>query len=358
MLEQDIAYELGWEHARHSVCPPAACLTEGHPVRQGYEAGREAFGGRARSATPSAREWLSLRLQAWMRGRCFETLSLTPMYLRQIRATHCPVTRQALTTPHDDAPALPSDTVVARLCDDAGYAAGHLAQISVLADVAKSGLDLDEALQTAQALAGTATCMDGLDHDQWLRLSVLMSFVTPLPHGQAAALPLRVLPPNRLHVLNPVQGLQAVMTRALMHPEAQAKTRNAMMVALESAPGAARLPALLEAFEHARQEALARCSASHTPWRWAIEDAWADAALQHAWTHWADALDATVSEQLLDRLVDLGLAGAHVLRHSNEQSTAGWSLGTRGFIDRMEPAQIHHLPVRPCATPDTNRYAA
>ena len=52
----------------------------------------------------------------------------------------------------------------------------------------------------------------------WSRLAVLMSFVTPLPHEQAARLPLLVLPPNRLRLLNPVQALQAVVTLSFTQP--------------------------------------------------------------------------------------------------------------------------------------------
>lgn len=359
MLEHDIAFELGWEHARHSVCPPTACREDGHPVRLGFEAGRDAFGLRARQATPAAREWLNLRVQAWLRGRCFETLNVTPTYLQHIRNTHCPITRQALTTAREEAPLRPSDAVFSRLCEDAGYAAGHLAHMGALADAVKSGLDLEEAHQTAQALAGTPARMDGLDHAEWARLAVLMSFVTPLPHAQAARLPMRVLPPNRLHLLNPVQGLQAVVTRLLApRPDAQHAWDLLAQTLRTAAAGADRLAVLIEALHHARNRIAATAPHSAPDLRWALEDAWADGPLTRAWTHWAEALDAASAEQMLDRLVDLGLAGAHVLRHSPEQSTAGWSLDTRGFVERPTPARVHHLPSRVRAAHGTDRHAA
>ncbi|MFX5464791.1 hypothetical protein ABTD44_20675, partial [Acinetobacter baumannii] len=50
------------------------------------------------------------------------------------------------------------------------------------------------------------------------RLAVLASFVTPLSHEQAAAMPLLVLPPNRLRLFNPIQALQALVTRQLATP--------------------------------------------------------------------------------------------------------------------------------------------
>ena len=39
-----------------------------------------------------------------------------------------------------------------------------------------------------------------------------MSYATPLPHAVAAALPMLVLPPPRLRLLNAVQCLQALLT--------------------------------------------------------------------------------------------------------------------------------------------------
>ena len=46
-----------------------------------------------------------------------------------------------------------------------------------------------------------------------------------MPHEQAARLPLLVLPPNRLRLLNPVQGLQALVTRELGRPDGTRRLR-------------------------------------------------------------------------------------------------------------------------------------
>ena len=42
------AFEIGWDHARHRLLPPADHLHAGNPVRQGWEAGQAVFGTRTR----------------------------------------------------------------------------------------------------------------------------------------------------------------------------------------------------------------------------------------------------------------------------------------------------------------------
>ena len=209
----DIAFELGWDHAHHGLVPPAEHLLPANPVRQGWEAGRASFGSRTLKPTRHVRKWLQLRLQAWKRGRVFEGVQVTPHYLAQIDTARCPVTRLALT----HATGADTDASVDRVYNDAAYAAGNLAVISLRANQAKGDMRWDEArtmavlaeARTTGAGAGTA---DGLASAEWARMAVLMSFVTPLPHELAATLPLLVLPPNRLRLLNPIQGLQALIT--------------------------------------------------------------------------------------------------------------------------------------------------
>ena len=52
----------------------------------------------------------------------------------------------------------------------------------------------------------------------WARLATLMSCCTPLSHSEAANLPLLVLPPPRLRLLNPVQAVQAGLTLCFARP--------------------------------------------------------------------------------------------------------------------------------------------
>ena len=48
-------FRIGWEHARYLTTPPADHLHAGHPVRQGWEAGRAAFAGRTLAPARAAR---------------------------------------------------------------------------------------------------------------------------------------------------------------------------------------------------------------------------------------------------------------------------------------------------------------
>ncbi|HSI61153.1 MAG TPA: hypothetical protein VLA16_26585, partial [Ideonella sp.] len=207
-------FELGWDHAHYGVVPPAEHLHPAHPLRQGWEAGRASFGQRTLKPSRHVRKWLQLRLHAWLRGRSFEGVQVTPHFLAQIDTARCPVTRSALSY----ATGTGSDASVDRVYNDAGYAAGNLAVISTRANQAKAGLAWHEARALAvQAEARPSGAIDGLAAAEWARLAVLMSYVTPLPHAVAATLPLLVLPPNRLRLLNAIQGLQALVTLQLAH---------------------------------------------------------------------------------------------------------------------------------------------
>ena len=116
-----IGFELGWDYAHHGI-PPATPYAEGlrrcsmacAPARQP--------GTRTLLPTRHVRKWLQLRLHAWLRGRGVELLQVTPNHLQQIEASHCPITRMALSTATLEA----SDASVDRVRNDAGYAAGNL----------------------------------------------------------------------------------------------------------------------------------------------------------------------------------------------------------------------------------------
>lgn len=355
LLESDLTrsgFELGWDHGRHGLTPPPEHLSAASAIRQGYESARASFGGRTRLATPMVRLWLQLRLQAWLRGRAFETLSVTPNYLGQLQTSHCPVTRAALAVGRQLPPhGAPSDRVVARICEDAGYAAGNLAVISLAAELAKADLAWDDAWSQADALqARGAAQSDGLSAGAWRRLAVLLSFVTPLAHTDAARLPLLVLPPNRLHLLNPIQGLQVLATRLL--DRSGWSTRLTRLLALLPTP------ALRGDFQQFFLALLPRVIAAGAPTdplrrRWALEDAWRDAEVLRLWQRFALQLDAGQAQTLLERATAEGLMGQRVQLHSPEQATDGWALATRGFVDTVHtPAALPRLPRRtPAARP-------
>ncbi len=158
--------------------------------------------------------WLHLRLHAWLRGRSFESIQVTPHYLRQIDASHCPVTRAELSADGEG-----GDTAcIARVRADAGYAAGNLAVMSRRAKHANAGCGHREVWRLAALAAESDPAAQGLSAAEWQRLAVLHSFVETLPHAEACAQPLLVLPPNRLRLFNPAQALQAMLCRQLLVP--------------------------------------------------------------------------------------------------------------------------------------------
>src|SRR5450432_3531225 len=93
----DTGFELGWDYAHYGAVPPAAHLHPLSPVRQGWQAGRQAFGQRTLQTNRFVRKWLQLRLGAWLRGRAFEGTQVNPAFLRRIDVAVCPVTRELLT---------------------------------------------------------------------------------------------------------------------------------------------------------------------------------------------------------------------------------------------------------------------
>jgi hypothetical protein len=318
------AFQIGWDHAHYALVPPAEHLHEANPVRQGWQAGRATFGRRALQPTRLVRRWLALRLSAWLRGCNFELTQLTPNYLGQIETALCPATRRALRG---------HESEVERVNVAAGYAAGNLAMLDAAALAARGTLDWQEAWARAQRLqdAGAEAATGGLHAAAWARLAVLMSFVSPLPHEQAARLPLLVMPPNRLRLLNPAQGLQALVTRELARPGWSARLRQLA----DGLPG--------EALRHDFHlfvgalvpRLLAAGDADPLATRHALEDAWQDPRVNRRWQCFALALDAPRAEALLQRAATV--LGGRALLHSRAGATEGWALPTRGGVPAVAP---------------------
>jgi hypothetical protein len=346
--DPQVGFDIGWDHARHGLPPPPGQWLDGNPLHQGWRAGKARFGERTLGAPRRVRLWLALRLHAWLRHRAFELAEVTPHYLGQIEALICPITRQ---------PLVQADSAVDRVNDRAGYAAGNLAVMSVSANRAKGALGWGEAMARArQAEVAEGGRIDGLDAAAWTRLAVLVSFVTPLPHEQAAKLPLRVLPPNRLRLLNPVQGLQALITRELGRPDGTRRLRE--LAAL--LPGealrldfhrllSALLPRRLEAGPDADAWAL----------RHALEDAWCDALVNRCWQRFALQLDEALIERLLQRCAAGALSATRVLLHELATATEGWALERGGWAPAPAPAGRRVLPRHaPAPWPDRARISA
>lgn len=311
-----IGLALGRDYALHGLTPPIAHLYPQSPLQRGWMATR----GRAvrTPASPQVELWLALRTHAWARGRSFEDIQLTPHHLAQLDTSHCPITRELL---GDD------NRSIDRVRDDAGYAAGNLAVMSRRANRAK-GSRGQEALadMAASCAAGPITRIGGLAEAEWQRLAVLASFVTPLSHEQAALIPLRVLPPNRLRLFNPIQALQALVTRQLATPGWS--TRLSRLEALLPTDGLrsdfnrfllALAPRVLAAAELLEPHQI----------RWALEDAWTLPLVQKRWQRFALQLTPEQAEALVERAAAKKLCPVHVQRH--EDATDGWALSTQGY---------------------------
>jgi len=314
------AFEIGWDHAHHRITPPLRHLHDHNPVRQGWDAGRATFGTRTLAATAAVQQWLALRLQAWQHGQLFEGVQVNPHFLTRIDAQACPVSRQVLSG--DPAAS------VTRLNQAAAYAAGNLAVLSQQVIAARGAADWQQSMNRARSTAAGQPG-DGLTADDWTRLAVLTSFATPLPHAQAAALPLRVLPPNRVRVINPVQALQVMLT--LQFTQAGYARRLLGLAALMPS-SAAR-----QAFQIFMHTLLARRlsagqHASLAEMRRAMEDSWADVLVNRRWQHLAGLLNAADCERLLQRASqrDLVVGGGRWV--SCDSATEGWALQLEGGL--------------------------
>ena len=310
-------FDIGWDHAHHGLVPPAELLLEGTPIGQGWRASRAVFGRRTLASSRAARVWLALRLRAWREGRPFETQLVTAHYVSQLQVERCPVTRQPL----GGAPGQADAAVIERLNPQGGYAAGNLAQMSQGAAVAMRSVDVLTALRHARRAHDSSTLVEGLDAAAWWRLATLRSLATPMPFHEAARLPLAVLPPNRVRLLNTAQGLQALLTMQFCSPGWSGRTREIGALLPEHTLRqdfnlfvGALAPRLLEAGPDPRDQ------------RRALEDAWLQDRVQRRWQHFVLSLGEAAAEALIERAAPLGLAGVRTLHHPIEQATEGWTL--------------------------------
>jgi hypothetical protein len=314
-----LGFELGWDFAHHGVVPPVAHLYAQSPLLQGWQAGSATFGRRTLKPSRHTQLWLQLRTHAWSRGRSFEDVQVTPNYLLQISVDFCPILRQPLL----------GNASIDRVRNDAGYAAGNLAMMSAAANAAKAQQGWVQASEMARIVAqGPLQKIAGLGQAEWQRVAVLCSFVTELPHEEAALIPLHMLPPNRLRLFNPIQALQALVTRQLATPGWSA--RLARIEALLPSTGLkADFNRFVLALAPRVLHASALTEAQHI--RWMLEDAWAQALVQKRWTHFARQLSAAQAEALVQRAAAKRLSPVHVERHPGLRATEGWALERGGY---------------------------
>ncbi len=324
-----IGFQVGWDHAHHGLVPPPELLLEGTPLGQGWRAGKAVFGHRTLAAPPATRQWLALRTRAWRQGIAFETQLLTANYIAQLQADRCPVLRTLL----GGAVGSPDAAVIERLNPQAGFAAGNVAQLSQCAAKAGQGVDLLELIRRARRAQSSGEDVQGLNAGGWWRLAALRSFATPLPFHEAARLPLALLPPNRVRLLNAPQGLQALLTRQFMTPGWSARTRTLAAMLPEHTLRhdfnlfvGAIAPRVLEAGNNPLQL------------RQALEDAWLGDRVQRRWQHFVLSLGEAGTAAMLERASAEGLAGVRTLHHAPEQATEGWALPAAGQLSRTGPA--------------------
>ncbi|HEX6016649.1 MAG TPA: hypothetical protein VFZ28_00990, partial [Burkholderiaceae bacterium] len=294
-----------------------------------------------RQATPQVRKWLQLRLGAWQRGRAFCTLQVTPALLRRIDVPVCPIVREPLV--HGTGG--PLDASVDRVNNDAGYAAGNLAVMSVRANAAKAHYAWDDAMGFVRQIeAGALGTIDGLSAAQWARLAVLMSYATPLPHAVAAALPMLVLPPPRLRLLNAVQCLQALLTLQF--------TREGYTQRIAALAELMPCPTTRDALRGLMHTLLARriaagFAADTSMLCRVLEDLWSDPLVLRRWQRLALSLTEPQCEHVVREAMRRGLAGPQMRWLPRELATEGWALESRGFV---QPASTIE-PLRPTMPP-------
>ena len=323
---EHIGFELGWDYAHHGLNPPAPYDQEPSSLRHGLLAGQAAFGQRTLLATRHVRKWLQLRLHAWLRGRSVELVQVTPNHLQQIEVSHCPITRVVLSTATLES----SDASVDRVRNDAGYATGNLAVMSTKANHAKAAHGFRDALRFVRDMeAANSAGEGGLTVAQWARVAVLCSFVEPLSHEEASALPLLVLPPNRLRLFNPVQALQAFVSRQLL-TEGWSQRIARFEVLLTGKPARRAF----QMFFHALLPRVLEAGRTDDPQRarWAVEDAWRNPLVMKRWIAFARLLTAAQCEQLVARAAAKGLATQRVEQIDTAAAIDGWNLETRGYV--------------------------
>ena len=148
----------------------------------------------------------------------------------------------------------------------------------------------------------------------WRRVVTLKSLATPLPAAEAARIPLHVLPPNRLRLVNPIQELQLVLTLQLAVPGWGQRARGI----------AAAMPLLLRCefnlfFNSLLAQALRQgAGPERSGMRDALAIAWNDAVVQRRWLRFAHRVDDALARRLVDRLAIERLPGVQVVRHEDE----------------------------------------
>ena len=215
----------------------------------------------------------------------------------------------------------PDAAVVERLNQQAGYAAGNLAVMSAQAAAACAGASALQATRHARAAELGGHAVQGLDAAAWWRVAALCAFSTALPFAEVARLPLAVLPPNRVRLLNAAQGLQALVTQFFSAPGWSERCR-----AFGLLLPAHTLRHDFNLFVGAMAPRVLEVGNDPDALRLALQDAWLLERVQRRWQHFVLSLGEGATEALLERAARTRLPGVHILCHEPEQATEGWAL--------------------------------
>jgi len=201
--------------------------------------------------------------------------------------------------------------------------------------VARGGRGSAEAIGVALRVErGETAPPGGLDGAQWLRLAVLLAMATPAAHARLAWLPLALLPPNRVHVLNAVQALQVLLTQQFGGPAFG--RRIGELAALMPNADARRQYAILMNTLLARRLSVG-WAADRPTVRRALEDAWAHPLVRRRWEQLALRLTRDDCGRIVRLAAQRGLAGSGLRWIDDARAVDGWRLESRG---RAEAADI------------------
>lgn len=303
-------FDIGWDHAHHGLAPPAEWLHPDTPVCQGWTAAKAVFGRRVLPSRRSTRQWLALRLQAWCEGVDFDGQLVTANYLGQLHNGHCPVLRTTL----GGAAGSPDAAVIERIHPDAGYVAGNLVVMSARAAAVRKDVSLQQAVRRARQCELSGETVHELDAASWWRLAALAACAQTLPFAEVARLPLALMPPNRVRLVNAVQGLQALITQMFASPGWSGRCQAVAQLLPEHT-----LRLDFNLFVGAMAPRVLEADSQPAARRLALEDAWLQERVQRRWLHLVLSLGETGVQALLDRAVQShlpGVPGIRVVQHS------------------------------------------
>jgi hypothetical protein len=349
-------FDIGWDHAHHGCVPPALQLHAESPVCQGWMAGKAVFGRRTLPSRPSTRWWLSLRLQAWIEGAAFDEQLVTANYLAQLQVNRCPVLRCTL----GGATGTDAAAVIVRINPAAAYAAGNLVMLSQRAALARGQVSTQDACRRARQAELTGQPIAGLEAADWWRVAALSAFAQALPFAEVARVPMALLAPNRVRVLNAAQGLQALVTHWFLSPGWSQRCQALARLLPEHT-----LRLDFNLFVGAMAPRALEASSDPEERRRALEDAWLQDRVQRRWQHLVLSLGEAAVQSLLQRVMQTPGAVGQARQLTWAEATETWGLPSMAarpvrhsprtaVIQRVRAARPDATPVRQ-ARPGTGR---